>query len=155
MFLICGHSLTCHIDCLRIDSPLATLLPAPQVVVLPSCSLSARTQCVTSGGTDCAWQGSHGETRGDGCDGANLRLEIVERVERAVSTLQVRFEVWNENTLRDDLIGAAEVAVPVVATPSSRDTKAACRSAPVQLVAVDTGGTLEVAFTCTDGPRYN
>ena len=127
--------------------------PVPQVVVLPSGSVSARTQCVTSGGTDCEWRASHGDAYDDDCDGATLRLEIAEGVERTVSKLQVRFELWNENTLRDDLIGAAEVAVPVAATLTSRETNAAWRSTPVQSLAIDTGGTLQVAVTCTDGPH--
>ena len=108
---------------------------------------------MTSGGTDCEWCALHGEACDDGCDGATLRLDIEERVERTVSTLQVRFELWNENTLRDDLIGAAVVAVPVAATSTSRETNIACRSAPVQSLAIDTGGTLQVAVTCIDGPH--
>ena len=83
-------------DSTLISRSLLLCSPIPQVVVLPSCSVSARTQCVTSGGTDCEWCALHGEACDDGCDGATLRLDIEERVERTVSTLQVRFELWNE-----------------------------------------------------------
>ena len=69
-----------------------------------------------------------------------------------MSTLHVRVELWNENTLSDDIIGTAEAQLPVVATDTPADTAAARRAAEVLTLAVDTGGTLDVAFACVDGP---
>ena len=59
--------------------------------------------------------------------------------------MQVRAEVWNANTMRDDLIGSAEFAVRVTATASHTAAVAECFK-----LQLDTGGVLEIAAVCTD-----